>query len=89
MINWEMAIPLGYNPLASRDLVRVTTASGVEFAPRIWVESVRALGKVRRDFPLVCHTLPASAAVDGLLGLDFMRGKRLIIDFRTGIIDLV
>ena len=39
--------------------------------------------------PLVCHTLPASAAVDGLLGLDFMRGKRLIIDFRTGIIDLV
>ncbi len=31
-----------------------------------------------------CHTLPPSAGVDGLLGLDFFRGERLTVDFRTG-----
>jgi hypothetical protein len=75
-------------PAISRDRVQVTTASGVEYAPRIRIESLEAIGEVRRDFPLLCHTLPPSAKVDGLLGLDFLRGKRLVIDFRTGTIEL-
>ena len=29
-------------------------------------------------------TLPPSAGVDGLLGLDFLRGQNLTIDFRAG-----
>ena len=38
------------------------------------------------DFPIVCHTLPPSAAVDGVLGLDFFRGTRLVLDFRKGLV---
>jgi hypothetical protein len=83
-----MAIHIGYNPAASPDRVRLTTASGIESAPRVIVEAIEALGETRRNFPLVCHTLPESTAVDGLLGLDFLRGMRLGIDFRTGIIEL-
>ena len=79
-----MAVLLGYDPAVSKDRVQVTTGSAVEFAPRILVESIESLGRLRRDFPLLCHTLPPSATVDGLLGLDFMRGGRLVIDFRTG-----
>ena len=33
-------------------------------------------------------TLPPSAGVDGLLGLDFMRGLGLSIDFRQGLVAL-
>ena len=40
------------------------------------------------SFFLICHTLPASVSVDGLLGLDFLRGQRLTIDFRAGRIAL-
>ena len=88
MINWDLAVLLGYDPAVSKDRVQVTTGSAVEFAPRILVESIEALGRLRRDFPLLCHTLPPSATVDGLLGLDFMRGGRLVIDFRTGTVEL-
>jgi hypothetical protein len=34
------------------------------------------------------HTLPPSAGIDGLLGLDFMRGQRLEIDFVRGFVTL-
>ena len=32
--------------------------------------------------------IPADAGVDGLLGLDFLRGHVLTLDFRGGIITL-
>jgi hypothetical protein len=35
------------------------------------------------------HTLPPSAGVDGLLGLDFFRGQVLTVDFHKGMIALV
>ena len=38
----------------------------------------------RQGLVVVCHTLPPSAGVDGLLGLDFLRNSRLTIDFRSG-----
>ena len=38
----------------------------------------------RTEFPVLGHTLPPSAGVDGLLGLDFFRGQSLTLNFRTG-----
>jgi hypothetical protein len=40
------------------------------------------------NFPVLCHTLPPSATVGGLLGLDFFRGVRFVMDLQTGIISL-
>jgi hypothetical protein len=37
---------------------------------------------------LAVHSLPLRAGVDGLLGLNFLRGQRLSIDFREGAITL-
>jgi hypothetical protein len=37
---------------------------------------------------VLCHTLPPSATVDGVLGLDFMRGSRLLVDLRIGEVTL-
>jgi predicted aspartyl protease len=86
LVNWDIAVLLGYDPAATRERIRVTTGSSVEFAPQIVVQRVEALGRERTDFPIVCHTLPPSAAVDGVLGLDFFRGTRLILDFRRGLV---
>jgi hypothetical protein len=66
----------------------VTTGSGVEFVPRLPVDKLHALGKDRVNFPVLSHTLPPSAGVDGLLGVDFFRGQVLNIDFRQGRITL-
>jgi predicted aspartyl protease len=88
MINWDIAVLLGYDPASSKERIQVTTGSGVEFAPRITINKIEALGKSLESFPILCHTLPPSTTVDGLLGLDFFRGVRLVIDLKTGIITL-
>ena len=79
---------LGYELAAAANHVQVTTASGVQLAPQISVQRVRALGNDHQDFPVLGHTLPPGAGVDGLLGLDFLRGQSLTIDFRSGEITL-
>jgi hypothetical protein len=79
---------LGYDLAIAANYVQVTTASGVRLAPQISVEKVRALDGDRQDFPVLGHTVPPSAGVDGLLGLDFLRGQSVTIDFRAGEIAL-
>lgn len=88
LINAEMLVSVGYDPALAHVRVQVTTGSGVEFAPLIRTSSVVALGHERCDFDVLCHTLPPSANVDGLLGLDFFRGHNLNIDFRNGQVTL-
>ena len=79
---------LGFDPALAPERVQVTTGSGVEFAVRLTVGSITALGRTLKNFPVLCHSLPAGIMVDGLLGLDFFRGARLAIDFRKGIVSL-
>ncbi len=88
MVNIGPFAVVGYDPSLAPDRVQVTTGSGVEFAPRITVGKLKALGQERADFPILGHTLPPSAGVDGLLGLDFLRRQELKIDFREGRIAL-
>ena len=88
IINSGMFLSIGYDPAVSSDRVQITTGSGVEFVPRLIVKRLIALGKELPDFSILCHTLPPSAGVDGLLGLDFLRGNTLRIDFRDGEITL-
>jgi len=87
MINWDVAVLLGYDPASVKDRIQITTGGGVEFAPRIAIKKVQIIGRSLENFLMLCHTLPPSATVDGLLGLDFFRGERLILDLRAGIVD--
>jgi hypothetical protein len=84
MVNVGMLVAVGYDPALIPERIQVTTGSGVEFAPRVMVGQIVALGQGRTDFPVLGHTLPPSAGVDGLLGLDFFRGQSLTLDFRAG-----
>lgn len=86
LVNSEIIVLLGYDLAASSDRIHVTTGSGVEFCPRVVIRRIEALGRCVENFPVLCHTLPPSSQVDGLLGLDFFRGSRLNIDFKSGII---
>src|SRR5437764_270171 len=83
MISLEIAKLLGYDLANVAERVRITTGSSiVELAPLIRVQSIQALQREHRNFPLVCHTLPGGVVVDGVLGLDFFRGWKLILDFQ-------
>jgi predicted aspartyl protease len=88
LINVGLLVALGYDPALAPGRVQVTTGSGVEYAPRVVLSRIKSLGQERTDFPVLAHTLPMSAGVDGLLGLDFVRGYELAIDFRKGQVTL-
>ena len=88
LINAGMLVSIGYDPSLVPDRIEVTTGSGVEYLPRVTMSRVTALGQERTRFPVLCHTLPPSAGIDGLLGLDFIRGKSVTLDFRAGQINL-
>jgi len=84
VINVGVLVAIGYDPALVPERVQVTTGSGVEFAPRIVLQRILALDHGRTEFPVLGHTLPPSTGVDGLLGLDFIRGGRVRIDLRAG-----
>lgn len=88
VVDRRFFLDLGYDPSTASDQVQITTGSGVEFAPEIALIRIEALGHEHTNFPILCHTFPPSATVDGVLGLDFLRGKRLVLDFRAGLITL-
>ncbi|MBM3234799.1 hypothetical protein FJZ31_00710 [Candidatus Poribacteria bacterium] len=85
-VNWDVIVLLGYEPAKVPERILMTTGSGVEFVPRVAIEKIESLGQERWDFPVLCHTLPPSATVDGVLGLDFFREHRLVLDFRVGLV---
>jgi predicted aspartyl protease len=80
---------VGYNPATLPRNVRMTTASGMVQVARLPVTRLSSLGHDKLAFPVVAHTLPPTAPYDGLLGLDFIRGMILNIDFRAGLIELL
>jgi predicted aspartyl protease len=89
LVNIAMLVGVGYDPALAPTRVQVTTGSGVEYVPLVTLNHIRALGQERFDFGVLGHTLPPSAGVDGLLGLDFLRGQSLTVDFRVGRVGLV
>jgi len=88
LINESIVRVLGYPVEEMSERVQITTGSGIESTPLIVLSRIAALGLERRNLSVICHSLPATASVDGLLGLDFLRKRSLSINFRSGRISL-
>jgi predicted aspartyl protease len=78
----------GYDPAALFDPVTLLTVGGRLTTDRIRVARLRCLGQTATDFRVICHTVTATTRIDGLLGLDFLRGRVLTLDFVRGRIAL-
>ncbi len=68
--------------------VPVVMGGGVVSIPLVTLDKMEALGQIQTRPTIQAHTLPASLPIDGLIGLDFIRPYRLVVDFRTGQISL-
>ena len=86
LVSWEIAVQLGYDPASVQQRTPITTGSGVEYCPKLTLERVEALGKKVGNLEALCHTLPPTSRVDGLLGLNFLRGFDVRLNFRAGYI---
>ena len=88
VVSNSVLLDLGCDPSAASEQVEVTTGSGVVTVPQIEISRIEALGQEQQNFPVLCHSFPPSATVNGVLGLDFLRNRRLVLDFRAGILTL-
>jgi predicted aspartyl protease len=88
LIDLTTLLLLGFDPDQSPRRMRMTTASSVVVAPVVVLTRLSALGQHRFGFPVIAQALPKGSDVDGLLGLDFLRGQVLTIDFRACWINL-
>jgi gag-polyprotein putative aspartyl protease len=88
LINAGPLVFLGYDPANSVDHAQLATGSTIEAVPCVTIDRIDALEQSRRSIRVVCHTLPVSTRIDGLLGLDFLRDHLLLLDFRKGEIAL-
>ena len=86
VVSREALALAGYDLAAEGMTTSLTTGSGTEAARQLFVKGFAALGLARADFPIVGYDLPAAAGVDGVIGLDFLRGHILTMDFVNGIL---
>ena len=84
MISAKRLAEVGYDLDKPEDEIYITTGSGLIFVPKITIEKLMALGETKANFTVIAHDLPPTASVDGVLGLDFLRGHVLNIDFKIG-----
>jgi predicted aspartyl protease len=80
---------VGYTRAHATNQHQVVTGSGYVTVLEVPLQTFRALGQTRPDFPVLAHAFPAGAGHDGVLGLDFFRGQILTLDFQKGEITLI
>lgn len=80
---------LGYDPAAAPDRRLVRSATGATRAPILTVSRLVSLGHPRLAFEIAALDPPPALTVDGLLGLDFFRGRVLNLDFSRGRVSLL
>ncbi len=83
VIDPKMAAALGLEPEESGPTVNVVGATGATSAALLTVNSVSVLGLDVRDLDVICHQLPSSLGLHGVLGLNFLRHFKIVIDNET------
>jgi hypothetical protein len=84
----SIAITLRYELVLGSGQVEFSTVSGQSTVSEIVVQRLEVLGQARDGFLMLCSAFAPEIPIDGILGLDFLRGQRLTLDFRTGLITL-
>jgi len=86
MIPIEAAVAIGCDPLRSQGKIEITTGSSTEYVSIITIPKFRAFGVEIKNMKVICHNLPPQSPVEGLLGLNFLKKAKAIIDFSKNII---
>lgn len=89
MISVESALAIGIDPSKSMRHIEITTANGVVFVPIIKIPSFKCFGIELKNIEAVCHNLPPESCVEGLLGLNFLKRAKAILDFSKNIIEVI
>ena len=88
VIAWDVATDIGYDPAASERRIPIVTANGVIETPLITVESIEWVELRVESIDVICHDIPEIAGIEGLLGLNFLKHFRTVVDYPAGILEI-
>ncbi len=81
MITWNLAVDLGYNPAVEKG-IPIITGNGTVVMPIIRLKAI-VLGDISvQNILAICHDVPELSNCEGLLGLNFLKHVRTVIDFK-------
>ncbi|MFH0924430.1 MAG: retropepsin-like aspartic protease [bacterium] len=83
----ESAVAVGQDPFISKRRIEITMGSSIEYVFIITLPVFKALGIEIKDMEVVCHNLPSPSPVEGLLGLNFLKRAKAIINFSNNTIE--
>lgn len=86
VIDADQAVELGYSHEDRTSFITAKGIGGRQYGYRFNAERVVAMGMDRSPCELICEPLPDD--VDGLIGLDLLRGRVLTLDFIQGTLTL-
>ena len=66
----------------------IETAGGSIKVDLYWIESVEVLGKRSERMLVAGYDLPPETRIEGLLGLDFLKMFRLVLDIPKGTLEI-
>ena len=84
----SLLVDLGYDASSPRSSIRIASAIGQADVPLFIVQRIEWLTVERRNVAVLALPLRGVRA-DGVLGINFLRGTQLTIDFRAGQITIV
>ncbi len=86
MVSVEAALALRIDPSKSKKHIEITTANGVVFVPVVRIPSFQCFGTEIKNIETACHNLPSESSVEGLLGLNFLKPAKVVLDFAKELI---
>lgn len=88
VIAWDVAKDIGYDPAVSERRTPIITANGVIEVPLITVESIEVAELKAEVVDVICHDIPETASIEGLLGLSFLRRFRTLLDYPADVLEI-
>lgn len=84
IIRPDALLSIGLSPDSSTRTAELVTGNGRVRAPCLVLTRLTSVGRTRIGLSSIAHSIEAPEGVAGLLGLDFLRGGRFLIDFDAG-----
>ncbi len=88
VISWSVLKAVGYDPATVSERQEIITANGIIEVPKLQVASMMVGDMEARDLEVLCHDIPELVGIRGLLGLNFIRRFRTVIDFGQGYLEI-
>lgn len=79
---------LGCDVAALRTTVLIAGITGSARAPLYLLDGLSAVGQEQTGVAVIGYAFSGSFPFDGLLGANFLRGRRLTVDYRSGTVRL-